>query len=35
MKLNRATRALLVVLRIYVTIAVPLVALTFFHALKP
>jgi hypothetical protein len=35
MKLNRPTRALLVLLRVYVTIAVPLVAFAFIHSLKP
>jgi hypothetical protein len=34
MKLNRATRLLLLALRVYVIIAVPLVAFTFIHALK-
>ncbi len=29
------TRALLVALRIYVIVAVPLVVFTFFHTLKP
>jgi hypothetical protein len=29
------TRVLLIALRVYVIIAVPLVAFTFFHTLKP
>ena len=34
-RLTRTARTLLLVLRVYVLVAVPLVAFTFFHSLKP
>jgi hypothetical protein len=34
-RLTRTAGTLLLVLRVYVIVAVPLVAFTFFHSLKP
>lgn len=34
-RLSRGARVLLTILRVYVMIAVPLVAFTFFHSLTP